>query len=134
MIPYQRMKRKCMSFTSNLNPQAIPKYRKTKSFHLPCSCRCQHKKPPENVHPRAEWKIGEIQSNHLSKIPQVTAGEPKFVNPNSYQTCTEVSWKIGDEAGIEYYDSKNVNRLCLNKKVYHLDCVLNIIKSTLTEM
>ena len=84
------MKRKCMSFTSNLNPQAIPKYRKTKSFHLPCSCRCQHKKPPENVHPRAEWKIGEIQSNHLSKIPQVTAGKPKFVNPNSYQKCTEV--------------------------------------------
>ena len=46
VIPYQRMKRKCMSFTSNLHHQAMPKYHKTKSFHLPCSCRCQRKEPP----------------------------------------------------------------------------------------
>ena len=66
-----------MSFTSNLNPpKQCPNTAGQKASIYRVVVDANTKNLQKNVHPRAEWKIGEIQSNHLSKIPQFTAGKP----------------------------------------------------------
>ena len=49
----------------------------------------------------AVCKYEQVPSDHPSEIPKVTVGEPTFVSPNRYKTCTEILRKIGKEAGIE---------------------------------
>ena len=48
-------------------------------------------------------RYGQIPSKHSAEISEIKVGEPTFVDPNSFTTCSQILRKIGTEAGIERY-------------------------------
>ena len=73
--------------------------------------------------------LEETAVGKYEQIPSKTLGEPTFVNPNSYETCTEILRKIGKEAGIERCGGTQRKALLWYVMVYHSSFV-SIIKET----
>ena len=102
-ISYPKSKRKCDVCQSPLvkcvpkNELAFPNQTLfsvdvTKNF----------RKTPVSQNPVIE-RYGQIPATIPNSIPKPIIGEPTFVDPNSYVTCTKVLRKIGTEAGIIFY-------------------------------
>ena len=106
-IPYPKTKRKCDICHTHLTKtvkNSITQIEKVSVYRVVLNS--DTKKLQKKITEESNGRYEQIQLNHPIQILEVTVGEPTFVNPNSYQKCTEVLKKIGRKAGIERYGGK----------------------------
>ena len=106
-IPYPETKQKCDICHTQLTKTVKNSTTQIQKVSVYCVVlNSDTKKLQKKITEESNGRYEQIQSNHPTQIQEVTVGEPTFVNPNSYQTCTEVLRKFGSEAGIERYGGK----------------------------
>ena len=101
-IPYPKTKQKCDICHTQLTKTVKNSTTQIQKVSVYCVIlNSDTKKLQKKITEESNGRYEQIQSNHPTQTQEVTVGEPTFVNPNSYQTCTEVLRKFGSEAGIE---------------------------------
>ena len=103
-ISYPRSKRKCDICQTVLTKQISTgnEMKVANSIVRVEVKECGMKKTVVDAYPMRE-RYGQIPAKLPNQTPQPKTGEPSFVDPNSFSSCTFVLRKIGREAGIMKY-------------------------------